>query len=808
MSKQGCVPEDEAGLSREDFSRGRIGRLSYLIFHFRRVLLGLGVLVTVGLGFSASGLRVDASFEKMIPLHHDYMRTLLDYRNSFGGANKIVVAVENRDGDIFSKDFLETLRKVTDEVFFIDGIERSSVVSLFSPNVRYTEVVEDGFRGGSIIDSNFSGTPEQLARARANLEKSEWIGRIVSNDLKSALVVANVQEGDVDLRKVADRLEAIRGRYGSDRFNFHIIGFAKIVGDVAKGAAGVLAFFGVAFVVTALLLFWYSGSAKLTACALACALVPVVWLLGLLPLLGMGLDPMSILVPFLIFSIGVSHAVQMTNAWKLETLKGADGVTASRNSFQKLFVPGAMALLANALGFLVIAFVDIGIVRELALTATLGVSIMILTNKLLLPILLSYLPWSPAEAARCRGKERAGDGLWQRIAPLATRRVGGPVLVAAALLAGAGALKARDLKVGDLGRGVPELRDDSRYNRDAEWITGHFAIGVDLLQVVAEAKGEDSPCVDRAVMDKVEDLDFTLRQTDGVVSVRDLVGFVKTVTQGFAESNVRWKVLPEEKAQIAQGVGYARGLGNDLMNAKCTAMPISVFTADHQAATIERLVQQVKRFKAANDGDLVRFRLASGNLGVMAATNEAVAAADKWVNLALFSSVVVLCLITFRSLRVTLCIVVPLGIVTILCNALMATLQIGLKVNTLPVVALGVGVGVDYGIYLFERMKHEIGERHHSLSEAFVVALKERGNASVFTAVTMTVSVATWALSALKFQADMGILLAFMFLVNMLGAIFLLPAFASALLGNGEALKRKSATAGAVPPLPLKSGHS
>ncbi len=139
------------------------------------------------------------------------------------------------------------------------------------------------------------------------------------------------------------------------------------MGDIAKGAAGVLMFFGIAFVITAVLLYWYSGSLVLTVMALICAIVPVVWLLGLLPIFGLGLDPMSILVPFLIFSIAVSHAVQMTNAWKLETLHGADGITASRASFQKLFIPGAMALLANALGFMVIAFVDIEIVRELAL---------------------------------------------------------------------------------------------------------------------------------------------------------------------------------------------------------------------------------------------------------------------------------------------------------------------------------------------------------------------------------------------------------------------------------------------------------
>jgi predicted RND superfamily exporter protein len=637
--------------------------------------------------------------------------------------------------------------------------------------------------------------------------KSDWVGRIVSNDQTAAMVVATLQENDpetgerLDLQGVAKQLEAIRAKYETDDTTVHIIGFAKAMGDIAQGAAGVLMFFGVAFVITAILLYWYSGSLVITALALICAIVPVIWLLGLLPIFGLGLDPMSILVPFLIFSIAVSHAVQMTNAWKLETLHGADGVTASTRSFQKLFIPGAIALLANALGFMVIALVDIEIVRELAFTATIGVTVMIVTNKMLLPILLSYYRFSPEQASKLAGKETAGDWLWERIGGLATKRIAWlPILAGLALLA-FGLSQVRHLHIGDLGRGVPELRENSRYNQDVDVITKQFAIGVDLLQVIAEAKPEsddDSPCVNRDVMDKMEDFEFQMRQVDGVATVRTLAGFVKSMTQSFAETFAKWRMLPEERAQIAQGVGYATRLGNEFMNSRCTAMPVNIYTSDHQATTIAHVVDRIKAFKeAGGDDERITFRLASGNVGVMAATNEAVHAADKWVNLALFVSVMALCLITFRSFPITLCVVLPLALVTVLCNALMAILGIGVKVNTLPVVALGVGVGVDYGIYLFERMKHEMEDNGLQLKDAFVEALKQRGTASVFTAVTMTVSVATWLFSALKFQADMGILLAFMFLVNMFGAILLLPALAAYLVGDR---RRTPAAKGAAKP--------
>ncbi|NQD95295.1 MMPL family transporter, partial [Pseudomonas sp. CrR25] len=743
--------------------------------------------------FTATRLRVEAGFFKMIPLQHEYMQSFLKYQADFGGANKVLLVLKNNRGDIFEPKFMNDLREVTEEVFYVKGVERSTVTSLFTSNVRYNEVIEDGFRGGNIVAADFSGTPEQLKAVRENVLKSDWVGRIVANDLSAAMVVANLQEVDpdsgvrLDLQEVGRALEAIRAKHEKDGTSVHIIGFAKSVGDIAEGAAGVLLFFAVAFVITALLLYWYSGSRMLTAWALICAMVPVVWLLGLLPLLGLALDPMSILVPFLIFSIGVSHAVQMTNAWKLETLHGYDSVTASRNCFQKLFIPGAMALLANALGFLVIAFVQIEMVRELAITATLGVSLMILTNKLLLPILLSYMRFSIKDAERLRGKETAGDWLWERLGPLATRRGSIPVILIALVLLGGGLWQASKLQVGDMGQGVPELRVDSRYNQDVAMITDHFAIGVDLLQVVVEARGSDSPCVARDVLGQVEDFEFEMKQIDGVGTVRGLAGYVGQVTQGYAETFIKWRTIPEDRAQIAQGVGFATRLGNELMNSTCTAMPVSIYTEDHRASTIDRIIEGIKAFKSENDSDNLKFQLASGNVGVMAATNEAVAAADKWVNLALFGSVALLCLLSFRSWRITLCIILPLALVTVLCNALMALLGIGLKVNTLPVVALGVGVGVDYGIYLFERIKHEMHSRNLDLRAAFVEALKQRGTASLFTAVTMTVSVATWVYSTLKFQSDMGLLLAFMFLVNVFGAILLLPALAAWLLQPSKA---------------------
>lgn len=766
-------------------SRPWVEAIAQRLIDHRRMLVTVFLFLTLVLAGTAAMLRADAAFTKMIPLDHPFMKVFMKYQTVFGGSNRVLVAVTPRKGDIYNAQTMDLLRQVTEEVFYIKGVERSSVTSLFTPNVRYMEVVEEGFRGGNIVSADFQGRPEQIEQVRANVDKSDWIGRIVARDASSAMVVATLQETDadtggrLDLRRVAHDLEQIRTRHESDAHTVEIIGFAKAVGDIADGAVGVLVFFVIAFGVTMLLLLFYSRSWMLTLYALGCALIPVIWLLGLMPLLGLGLDPMSILVPFLIFSIAVSHAVQMTNAWRLEILAGYTPEEASRRSCCKLFIPGAMALVANGLGFLVIAFVRIEIVQELALTATLGVTLMIVSNKILLPALLSYRSGANLKPP----SEKGMDGLWRLLSCL-VRPVPAAicVLLWAGVLAG-GVWVAKGLQIGDLGKGVPELRPDARYNQDVSAITQRFAIGVDVMQVIVEADGKESPCVESRVIDPIGEFELQMRQNPGVSAVSSLAGFSTVVAQAYAENNVKWRALPEDPVQLAQGTGAATRLGNVFMNPGCTAMPVYIYTRDHQAPTIQSVVDDVEAFGRVHGRDDLRFQIGLGNLSVMGATNQVVAAADKWVNLALFASVSLLCLLAFRSVRITLCIIIPLAIVTVLCNAVMTTLGIGVKVNTLPVVALGVGVGVDYGIYLFERIRHGM-EEGMTLQEAVLDALRQRGTASLFTAVTMTLSVLTWMGSDLQFQSDMGILLGFMFLVNLFGAVLLLPALAAFLVGR------------------------
>ncbi|HKJ17817.1 MAG TPA: MMPL family transporter [Xanthomonadales bacterium] len=814
--------------------QGALHKLATFLINYRYAVASIFVVVTIAMMFAMAQLRIETGFKKQLPLEHEYMQTFLEYEKSFGGANRILVALVARDGDMFSRPFFENFEQISDQVFFIPGVDRASVRSIFTPNVRFVEIVEDGFAGGNVIPSDFAPTEEMFERVRANIIKSGEVGRLVSGDFTGAMVWANLLEENpetgekLDYRQVAAELENIRAQYENDNYSVHIIGFAKIVGDISDGARDVLWFFLIALGITAVLLYLYSRSGWLTALPLACSLVAVIWQMGTLSLLGYSLDPMNILTPFLVFAIGVSHGVQKISAWVVEkefagttpdewarqgvvdfsTIPRRSAMHASRETVKKLLAPGIIALISDTIGFLTILFIKIRIIQELAITASVGVAVIILTNLILLPVLLSWVRLPKGESFRAQviRSTQVAAGFWNFLANFTKPKQAGVALGIAAVLLVVGIWKSQDMKIGDSEVGVPELRPDSRYNQDAVLISEKFSLGVDVITIVAETV--PNACTENyQVMENIDRFAWHLANVEGVQKVITLPMVAKIMNAGWNEGNVKWRMLPSDKYLLRQALNNV-DTDTGLLNRDCSAIPVMVFTSDHRAETISRVVDRVKGLRGelslgeveyhlhseeleqlSMDEEVtperLKFRLASGNVGVMAATNEDVAAAEKPMLALVFGSIILLCLITFRSIKSTLCIVLPLVLIAILAEALMAVYGIGLKVNTLPVVALGVGIGVDYGIYIYSKL-HGLLKEGYSLHEAYYRTLRLTGRAVIFTGFTLGAGVGTWLFSSLQFQADMGFLLAFIFLANMVAAIVLIPALVRWLMLRDE----------------------
>lgn len=770
------------------FDQSSGSRVERAFFNHRAVVVLICALITLLLGWQATKLQLSASFEKTIPTSHPFIVNFIENQSELQGlGNAIRVAVVNPKGDIYDAHYLDLLRELSDELFLLPGVSRSGMKSLWTSNTRWTGVTEEGLEGGPVIPDGYDGSAQSLQQLAANIARSGEVGQIVALDAHSSVIYVPLLAKDstgqpTDYGQLSKTLDTLRVKYEAKGVEVHITGFAKLVGDLIDGVRYVLVFFALAVVIAACMVFWYTRCIRSTTLVVLASLIAVVWQLGILPTLGFSLDPYSILVPFLVFAIGMSHGAQKMNGIMQDVGRGVHKLVAARYTFRRLFLAGLTALLADAVGFAVLLVIDIQVIRELAIAASIGVGVLIFTNLILLPILLSYTGVSPSAAARSLKAEEAdarGEAklpIWLFLDKFTQKRWATAATLAGTLLLIAGALVSTRLSIGDLDPGAPELRADSQYNRDVAYVNSAYGASSDVLAVMVKAP--EGACTKVETVLKVDELEWQLRQIEGVESTNTLALLNRRVLTGLNEGNPKWyEMLPSQDMINTVTANAPRGLYND----SCSLLTLYVYLRDHKADTLNRVVKHVEGFAASNDSEQAKFLLAAGSAGIEAATNIVVKDAWRRMLWLVYGAVVILAFITFKSWRAVVVAVLPLVVTSFLAEALMVGLGMGVKVATLPVIALGVGIGVDYALYILSVMLARMREGM-SLSEAYYRSLLFTGKVVMLTGVTLAIGVITWVFSPIKFQADMGLLLAFMFLWNMLGAMVLLPALAYFLL--------------------------
>jgi predicted RND superfamily exporter protein len=769
-----------------------IAALERLLFERRPLVLLAFVLVTVVLAWQAVQIRPEASFSKMIPLQHPFIANYLRFEDMLRPQSNVMrVIVENKQGEVFSKNYLERLREINDAIFYLPGVDRGNLKSLWTPNVFWQEVTSEGLRAGRIIPDGYDGGPAALAQVKVNVQRAGILGSLVANDQRSAVILVPLLENDpqtgarLDYAQFSQALQAqVRERFDGAEVQIRVVGFAQIMGDLIRGAAVIVLLFGITLALISALIYLYCRCWRSTLVTIATCLLTVIWQLGLLRLLGIGLDPYSILVPFLTFAIATSHAVQNINLMASEMAKGASRSDAARRNFSVLFVPGSMALIADGIGFASLLIIDIGVIHQLALSASIGVAVALLTKMFLLPVLMSYVGVSPRGLARQRLRDASPRLLWRGLSKVVRPRAALLcVLVSASLLAGSLYL-ARHLQIGDLDRGAPEFRASARYNLDNRYLLEHYSTSTDVLVVLLHTPPEQ--CARFPAADLASLLEQRLRQLPGVTSTDSLYQRMRQGIYARNEANPKWDELSRDRYVMSAA---RTGVASEFASTDCSTVPISVFLADHKAATLNQVVSSVETFSKQYQLPDHEVLLAGGNAGVEAATNQVIEVANHRMLALVLAIVGLMVWWEFRAWRVTVSLVLPLYLSAILCEALMAQIGMGVKIATLPVIALGVGIGVDYGIYLYSRL-HGFLRQGLGLEAAYFETLKSTGTAVAFTGFTLALGVAPWLFSSIKFQADMGLLLTLLFLWNMLGALLLMPALV-ALFARVSVLKRR-----------------
>lgn len=751
-----------------------IGVIEGILFRNRAPIIWLLILFTIGMGFSATRLNVVTDPDAYLPSSHPFVRTHRSHVATDVDSRELAIEVRFKEFGVLSPQGLRTLAEVDKTIRSLRGVDSRTLVSVLS--AVWVPYLEDPGTL-ALID---------LKRLRDRLRQIGLWGHLVSNDGQSALfrvlVMPTSGRGTADYYALAYSLErAVRDRHANEMVEVRIAGYPKRVGDVASAAQAALPFFMVALVFTAALIFVFAQSLSLTLLAVACSMVSVVWQFGFLSLLGFSFDPTALLVPFIVYTIGVSHGVQQINLIARAVCWGEKPQAAARASFRRLFVPGLLALITTLAAFLTLGLVPIKIIQQMGVMASVGILLKIVSNLIMLPLLASYVRYGEHYVERMSRAQEIRLAIMRWLAQIVRPRHAFMTLGIALSFATVAFFGAQDRRVGMRDVPAPELKSGAQYNRDAAVLAERFGFSPGVFTAYVDTA--PGGCRSEAAWEAAARFRQAVEGARGVRAVASLP--VAFETGGVGAITKQLAVREAQSAPnrlVSTPVGVIR-LGA-LASIDCNTLPLLITTENQSADTLSAVAAVSKSAAALGPngaggrGDApVAYSVGGGTLGLQAAMNDIVRNWEIPALIAIFGAIVLIVFAAYRDWKAVLCCATPLALVTLCGLWLTAEFDVGVTVSTLPVLVLSVGIGVDYAFYFYNRLHVHLANRY-DMVDAFSQAMEEAGSAVIVTGMTLAMGVAVWAFSQLEFQSTMGLMLSFMFVINTLAAITVLPSMA------------------------------
>jgi predicted RND superfamily exporter protein len=757
-------------------------RFGEWILRRRFIVLGVVGALTAFFGYFAAQTQLVTSFGELLPQNHPFIQVAHKYDQYFGSVNNVTVMIEAKEGTIYNRAIIGKIVQMTRDMDLVYGIQHGSVRSIASSSY---------FRplaGGVILNTpvlpngDIPKTAGELEELESNVHKNPGVifGRFVSLDDKAAVIEGSFLETRLDYTRIFDEIRKIVVAPERDA-SVHIYygGQPILYGWVYHYTPEFLWIFVATVLAVWMLLYLYfqdwRGALRPTISGVICA----IWGLGFIRLLGFGLDPLVLVIPFLITARAVSHSVQMHDRYYEEFYRLRDKERAILSSFSELFVPSLSGILTDAFGVLVILLVPVLFLQRLAITASFWIAAIIVSELILNPIVYYYL-----DPPRIEVIERREHGLFKRMLqsiarPMLERSGRIATFAATIVVIALCAFFWSGLKVGDPSSESPILWPNSAYNRSMAAIQSEFG-AIEQFVVVAELAKRDSLNNPKLyhVMDEYERYMERDPAVGRTFSVADLLSNGGSALREFQP---KWNVLPTTVRGTGQLLGgLLAGASPDstayIITPRRDATQMTVYSKDREGENVQRIVLRTQRFfdEPRHRVPGVTFSLAAGIIGELAAANQEIIDNDLLLNILAFATIYIIILITYRSFMAGLYLLFPLALANAAINAYMGAHNIGININTLPVVTVGVGFGIDYSIYIVSRIIEGLA-LGWDLKGSTYTALITSGKAVAFTALTLVASVLFWYWSSIRFDAEMGMLLAVWMFVSMLGAMTILP---------------------------------
>ncbi|MEA2624028.1 MAG: uncharacterized protein QOD06_73 [Candidatus Binatota bacterium] len=764
----------------------RLVRFGRWLIRWRSTVLVSVLAVTAFFAYHTAGLRMMSRFDEILPTDHPFVQTHTKYAKTFGGANTILILIESKSGTIFDLPTLNKIFNMTQVLDTIYGVNHYQIESIAHRTNRTLRIGAGGLMEMQPVMDRGPKTDEDVRRVRRIVHTSQNLyGVLVSLDDRAALIRASFIEGRLDHRRLFNdiRTKVVRA-FEDDTHDIVIAGEPELYGWVYYYASQAYWILAATLAVAWILLYVYFRDWRGALRPTLSGTVAAIWGLGFIKLIGFTLDPLTLVIPFFITARAVSHSAQMHDRYYEEyrdsNWNQEDAIV---RSFAALFVPTLSGIITDALGVLAILLVPIVLLQKLAISASFWIAAIVVSELLLNPVIYSLLAPPDREIVEARPR-----GIFQRIvdaiAPAIVSRTGRTVVFAAwAAVFLVSVVLWTQVKVGDSEAVTPLLPHGSKYNEAHRRIQDTFG-GVEPLIVVVEASTPGAVRIPQNVK-TISEFQRFMEKDPGVGASFSFADVIVTMAMAIHEYEPKWAVIPTSPGMVSMLFGaYFMGTSYQetarFMDADFTKTAVFFYCKDHRGDTIRQAIAHAKEFVAGHPLEKAQFRLAGGLIGVLAAANEELVKNDVLLNALGYITILLIVAITYRSIVGAILMVAPLVIANATVNAYMGARGIGINVHTLPVVTVGIGFGIDFAFYVVSRAQEELA-RAGSIDKAVLEALRTAGKTVTFTAITMVAGILFWGFSEIRFNAEMGFLLAIWMVVSFLASVTLLPALLVAL---------------------------
>lgn len=803
-------------------------KIAEFIIRKRNYFMALILLLTIFFGYHAVRLKVYTNFGDLLPQRHPYIQLHNKIRNVFGGANQVLIMVQVRKGDIFNVKTLWKVKYLTEQLEKVPGADSYKIYSIAHPKAKEIKVRTGEMIVAALMFPDIPSTPEGLNELKKKVYSDpKFYGSIVSLDSKKTLISVDFFEEEVDYKVIFNALQKLRSemklkkevvdlwkaqglwnekdllrregdyyivKMEDDNHIINIAGEPMHLGYVNYHSKQVLGVLGLTIIATCIVLYFYLKSKRGVFIPILNASFSAVWGLGFMSLMNYPLSPLILVLPFLISLMTARHSMQLVARYLEEIQMGKDVKTACKILIEKMFFPGLTSIITDAFGIAIVAIATIPILTYMSISCAFWSIVTVILSLLFAPLLLSYFQTSKrmaaqfAEDERKRSQKNWLDRFLERLGPWIVAKGKWVIVGCAVVIIGVGLIYSAKIQVGDFYPGSAILWPFHRYNLDAFRITFSMPM-LNPMYVIVQKDENAPPPAEEQIGDFIVKAD-TLREIDKFqrfMATHDRVMFTQSIVNplpgffmGSHDNDPNWYTLPKEDLLLSflyKQLVYQSNPGDwdRFVNQQDTAANIIIYCRDKMPRTVEGVVNKVKeyinKYSTLKGG---KFLLAGGAIGTQAAVREVIAKSQTLNLILALSGVWFFCTLNFRSIVAGFLLTIPLAISNIIAFALMGAYNIGLTVNTYPVSSVGIGLGVDYGIYFVGRLLEE-ARGSNCLRDAISRAIISNGRSIWVIATTLTIGLVLWVFSPLKFQAEMGVLLAILLLMNMFGALFLVP---------------------------------